>query len=302
MVVPGYFQQSHNRQGIEANRMVEKKTKDCHENITSPAGPDEAWQWQFRGRTPGRRHFRDRHLDFFSSEETRFQDQVGGCGGYMATHWSVPWSDLMMVMFVLFAVLFASKVYEKEVLTVHRHITSTDLIHQTIEPIVVNKKPGIGLVSSQSIYRSSQEVVKKANLENVEIVLQDDQSVKVSVQGPMFFDLGKAELRPETQMFLDSMAGVIRRTNNEIQVIGHTDSFPINTERFPSNWELAAIRATKVARYLIEHGGIDPGRITVSSHSMYKPAVPNTTSKNKSLNRRVEIIITRNEYKGDISE
>jgi chemotaxis protein MotB len=112
----------------------------------------------------------------------------------------------------------------------------------------------------------------------------------------MFFDIGKADLLPGTLSFLDSLAGVIARTNYRIQVIGHTDDFPIIGYEFPSNWELSVIRATKVARYLIEQGGIEPGRFTVSGHSLYAPDVPNSSMENRAKNRRVEIIITRDTY------
>ena len=52
-----------------------------------------------------------------------------------------------------------------------------------------------------------------------------------------------------------------------------------------------------MARYLIEQGRLEPGRFTLLGHSMYRPAAPNTSLRNKALNRRVEIVITRKPYR-----
>jgi chemotaxis protein MotB len=234
--------------------------------------------------------------DIFSDSERSAGDFAQEIKGQAPVHWSMPWSDLMMVMFVFFAILFYCKKAESEpqekVVTEYR--TASMELYE--EPFLT--EPDFNFVSPRKIYQSSKMVVKEADLDNVEVVLQDDQSVKVSVLGPMLFDLGKAELRPETRTFLNAMAEVIKQNSYEIQVVGHTDDYPVSTELFPSNWELSAVRATKVARYLIEHGNLQPGRFTVVVHSKFRPRLPNTSNDNKALNRRVEIIITRNKFTG----
>ena len=236
------------------------------------------------------------YKDIFSDAEEGARNFTQGMEGQNPVHWSVPWSDLMMVMFVFFAILFYCKKAEsvpQQKVVPEQQAVSMEL-HE--EPFL--KEPRFGFVSPHKILQSSKTVVKEAALDNVEVVLQDDQSVKVSVLGPMLFDLGKANLRPETRTFLNAMAGVLKQNNYEIQVVGHTDDYPVSTELFPSNWELSVVRATKVARYLIEQGNLEPGRFTVIGHSKYQPRLPNTSNNNKALNRRVEIIITRNEYRG----
>jgi chemotaxis protein MotB len=228
------------------------------------------------------------HLDI----DHLFEDETGEESRH-AMHWSIPWSDLMMVMFVMFAILFTFKVGEEKKVKepvpqeTSYHLSKTDPIF---------KEPTFGLVSPQSIYKNSTDAMKAAQLDMVDVVLQKDQTVKVSVQGPMFFDSGKADLKPQTRSFLDALAPIIAKTPYEVHIVGHTDNYPIESEAFPSNWELSAIRATKVARYLIDFGGLEPARFMVSGRSMYKPTVPNISETNKSKNRRVEIVITRNTY------
>ncbi len=222
------------------------------------------------------------------------------------TGWAVPWADFMMVMFVLFAILLAVQMQEgslaelfatRETEQQPRLGTEAEQAGYPLAPSA-ERNPGADTKappSAEQILRESREAVVNANLDTVDVALTKNQAIRVSVRGPMFFELGKADLKPTAASFLQGLAAVIRRNRFIVQVVGHTDDFPIDTERFPSNWELSAVRATTVARYLIARGGIDAARFTVIGHADHRPAVPNTTLANKALNRRVEIIITRDE-------
>lgn len=201
----------------------------------------------------------------------------------MSSHWSIPWSDLMTIMFIFLAIMLSVEMNKHDIKKVLQPDLSFDVLN----------KPGD--VSVQSIYEGSKEIIRNASIENVGVVLQDDQMVKISIRGPMLFDIGKAEIKPDSKVFLDKIAEMIRWTDYKIKVLGHTDDFPINNEQFPTNWELSAIRATTVARYLIESGGIEPHRFTVQAHAKYRPILPNSSYENKELNRRVEIIINKGE-------
>jgi chemotaxis protein MotB len=54
---------------------------------------------------------------------------------------------------------------------------------------------------------------------------------------------------------------------------------------------LSAIRATTVVRYFIEERGVDPERLSVAGYGEYQPIAPNDSPENRSLNRRVNILI-----------
>jgi chemotaxis protein MotB len=76
-------------------------------------------------------------------------------------------------------------------------------------------------------------------------------------------------------------------------VIGHTDSLPNHSELYATNWELSTARACRVARYLIKDFGLREDRFFVSGHASLQPLMPNDTAYNRSLNRRVEIILMK---------
>jgi chemotaxis protein MotB len=207
-------------------------------------------------------------------------------------HWSVPWSDLMMVMFVLFAALLTAQALERKIPEpVVETITQIE-IEQVPDP-VETAPPTFEPLMRINVFERSQQAVREARIENVEIAILEDQSVKVSVKGPMFFELGKADLRQDMRQFLGNLARIIMQTPYQVNVIGHTDDYPINNTEFPSNWELSVTRAARVVRYLIDQGGVDPGRFTVMGRSQFDPLLPNADDQARAQNRRVEIIITR---------
>ncbi|NNF17543.1 MAG: flagellar motor protein MotB [Gammaproteobacteria bacterium] len=206
----------------------------------------------------------------------------------LGNHWSVPWSDLMMSMFVLFAALVTAQALERKV------PEYVDRVQEKIvEQETLSADPSFAPLMRINVFDQSQQAILDANIDNVEIALLDDQSVKVSVQGPMFFDAGKDELRPDVKTFLGKLAKVIRQTPFKVNVVGHTDDTPISNRSFASNWELSLMRATQVTKHLIGAGQIDPARFTILGRSQYDPVTSNADDSGRSLNRRVEIIITR---------
>ncbi|MFT4585019.1 MAG: chemotaxis protein MotB [Gammaproteobacteria bacterium] len=92
---------------------------------------------------------------------------------------------------------------------------------------------------------------------------------------------------PVTKKLREAL-GAIKGT---IVVAGHTDNVPIKTARFRSNWELSASRAVTVVHELLSDGTLEPDRFLVEGHGDAHPLAPNDTGVNRSLNRRVEMII-----------
>lgn len=84
-----------------------------------------------------------------------------------------------------------------------------------------------------------------------------------------------------------ALAGI---PGKRFQVEGHTDDVPIRTERFPSNWELAAGRALVVVHALLG-AGVAPAQLSAASFSEYEPRTSNADDQGRALNRRIEIVV-----------
>jgi len=94
-----------------------------------------------------------------------------------------------------------------------------------------------------------QQYVDSSELENKVQVWLDERGLMIRFLDTTLFDLGQANLKPEAQVILDNVAQILVTVPNRIRVEGHTDDLPINTYRFPSNWELSTTRATTVVKY-----------------------------------------------------
>ena len=90
--------------------------------------------------------------------------------------------------------------------------------------------------------------------------------VVISISSAILFKSGSAKVRSESKALLVKFSSLLRRyANREVQVQGHTDNVQISdrlSERWETNWELSAARATRVLRYFVEVGNLDPRRVS----------------------------------------
>lgn len=129
----------------------------------------------------------------------------------------------------------------------------------------------------------------------VEIGTPKDGRMTIRVQGTVLFPVGSAEYNREMMPMLDSLVLTLKQNPDlRVSIQGHTDDRPIETARFPSNWELSAVRATNVLRYMIR-GGISPERVQATGYGDSVPLVENSSEFNRAKNRRLEFVLERKE-------
>jgi len=107
------------------------------------------------------------------------------------------------------------------------------------------------------------------------------------------FDPGQASLKAPAVPVLTGVAHALQiDKTHPIMVEGHTDNVPISGSQFPSNWELSTARASVVVRFLI-HTGINRFRLGAAGYANLYPVASNSTDIGRSKNRRVEIVLLR---------
>jgi chemotaxis protein MotB len=120
------------------------------------------------------------------------------------------------------------------------------------------------------------------------------------LQSEVFFDTGKADLKPEGDAELDKVAGALIGLEQQIpaeipwvlRVDGHTDVRPISPGgQFKSNWDLSAARAISVVEYLISKG-VKPQRLVAAGFGEFQPIDTGTTEDAYRRNRRIEFKLT----------
>jgi len=111
------------------------------------------------------------------------------------------------------------------------------------------------------------------------------------VTDQVLFEAGQATLQPDGVAILDLISTALGEIPNHVSIEGHTDSRPISTSRFPSNWELSTARATSVLRYLIDVHQLDPARLSAAGYADTRPIDDNSTVVGAERNRRVEVVV-----------
>lgn len=144
------------------------------------------------------------------------------------------------------------------------------------------------------IYDLSKVTLAAEKLERfASVELVPDKTMRIILTGDLLFSSGQAELTPNAIESLKKLANIIKATPYMINVIGHTDDRPVKTSRYPSNWELSLARAGRVARHLIDDTKLPASQFSVSGYSSYRPVVANTSEENRKINRRVEIVLSK---------
>lgn len=138
--------------------------------------------------------------------------------------------------------------------------------------------------------RLTGTMAREGLLGGVDVDLQADRVV-VRFPDSTLFDAGWADLKPEAVVRLDAVALVLRDLPNRIRVEGHTDSVPISTPQFPSNWELSGARAASVLRYLQDFHRLAPERMEMAGMGQYRPVTAGSDPAARARNRRVEILV-----------
>jgi len=124
--------------------------------------------------------------------------------------------------------------------------------------------------------------------QNIEVV-KGVGVVRFRISSELLFASGESALTPAGQAVIDQLLPAFNRVPDyTIVVEGHTDNVPIQTARFPSNWELAAGRAGSVVRHL-QSRGLNPTRLRASGYADTRPIASNATPEGRAANRRVEI-------------
>lgn len=124
-------------------------------------------------------------------------------------------------------------------------------------------------------------------------VTPGQDSVRFRISNELLFGSGEANLIDGGHAVLDKLLPTLLADPDlHLVVEGHTDNIPIQTARYPSNWELSTGRAASVARYLIEHG-VAPQRVQASGYADTRPLGSKNNPVDRNVNRRVELILEK---------
>ena len=121
-------------------------------------------------------------------------------------------------------------------------------------------------------------------------VQRSEYWIEIEMNSSVLFESGSSILYPRVVPILTQLGRVMIDFPNHVHVEGYTDTVPINTETFPSNWELSGSRAATVVR-LFEFTGIKPDRLAAIGYGEYYPVADNSNAEGRARNRRVVAVV-----------
>ena len=139
-------------------------------------------------------------------------------------------------------------------------------------------------------------VLLAAEIGRREVVLDTHpDSLSIDLSEKILFDSGATEVKSAGLEILRRLGGVlVNLQGHDIRIEGHTDNVPISSrlrEKFPSNWELSAVRAASVLHFLQEQVGLPGESLAAVGHGEFRPVADNATPEGRSLNRRIRILL-----------
>jgi chemotaxis protein MotB len=162
---------------------------------------------------------------------------------------------------------------------------------QRLEELRKQKAAAEALASTfRSLVQRLKSMIDAGQLK---VVIRDGRML-IALPNDVLFDSGKTALKKEAQVALTQVAQVLSTIEDRRYLVaGHTDDVPIRTPQFPSNWELSTARAVEVTKFLVAHG-LKPQVLAAAGYGEFDPVASNTSSENRALNRRIEIVLQPN--------
>lgn len=194
--------------------------------------------------------------------------------------WLLSYADLvttLMVFFLALYILQLAKTKESEMKAAAAQAVPVAMAPPVAQPDLTRRARLVALLAP---------LVERREV----TVKETPQGIEIAINARILFNSGEARLLPDGLDDLARVAEVLKKGSpRSILVEGHTDSAPIATAQYASNWELSAARAGAVVRFLVERG-IEPGRLAAIGRADNDPLALGDDAVARAANRRVTIV------------
>ncbi len=221
-----------------------------------------------------------------------------------APFWMTTFSDmvtLLLVFFVLIVSMSSVQVEKfKQALSYFQGQTGV-LKNEAIVPNLPTNTPEKEVKNAEK-YRDFIAKLKEKNLADKVQVNLSEQGLHVIITDSLMFRSGEAVLIDPSRTILRLLSEAIDDDVKAIVAEGHTDTKPIHTTVFPSNWELSAARAASVIRFMqSQENARPPDKYVAIGYGEHHPKVSNATAEGRAKNRRVEILLSWEPWQNKIN-
>lgn len=221
--------------------------------------------------------------------------------------WLVSYADFITLLFAFFVVMFANSQVDRDKIARVSESVRGALEHGRLPaPIegflgrardMKNTDRGIANASRGQIeeliptlQQLSSDLSKEVEDGKIQVEL-GSRGLVITTREAAFFAPAGDTINTAAYPIIEKLAATINKLPNQVRMEGHTDSTPISTPRFKSNWELSAARSIAMMELLTSRYGVPRSKVAIAGYADTVPLEPNSSAEGRARNRRVDIVI-----------
>jgi chemotaxis protein MotB len=199
--------------------------------------------------------------------------------------WLLTYADFITLLFATFVLMYATAKAKEG-----SKLLPANPVSKALEPA----SPLKAAVQSNLLtdLQKSLRIEQQSALVTVSV---DQRGIVIALDDRTCFRPGQSRVEPPAILMFEKVAGILARYDNRILLEGHTDSVPIHTNQFRSNWELSTARSIAVMELMSgASAALHTERFLIGGSADNAPVTSNQSEQGRAHNRRVEIIVLDN--------
>ncbi len=213
--------------------------------------------------------------------------------------WLLPYSDLITLLLAIFIVLFAvSQIDVQKAKSISEEFRESMMTQSHTEQInkerlkeITSGDVSVELQQLEDLKTRLDQMLEEENMSDFVSTYIDKRGLVITLSNAILFDSGSAIIKEKYENAMIGIAAIVNTIDNYIRIEGHTDNVPMNSDIYPSNWELSSARAISVVRLFIYQTGALPDKFLAVGYGEYRPIADNSTEEGRAKNRRIDIIV-----------
>jgi chemotaxis protein MotB len=223
----------------------------------------------------------------------------------MSGSWKVAYADFVTAMMAFFLLMWIlAQVPEDKKNALQQYfvsggqnvgdsgVTIVDAAQTASAPEALSAKAQ----TSVEVTKFLAQLLRDNGLEDKVRITPTEAGVLMRVQSGVMFAANQIALDKEGYLLLNAAAATIQHFKMNLDIRGHADSQEGSSDGYYSQWEISALRAAVVTRYLTEKSRVDPGLLSSVFYGATRPIVPDSAGQTSPENRRVEFFFNRPEW------
>jgi chemotaxis protein MotB len=221
--------------------------------------------------------------------DARLQPHIGG--------WQIVYTGFVLILLCFFILLTSFASLEQSKISRFTRAFSTAV---TVFSGGRSLERGTTMIDADAMIMNKEDkmaqlfetvrALKQSNELHQVALSKGSRGVVMTLSDNLLFSSGDATLSASARPLLVKIGQIIKSVQVPVEIEGHTDTVPIRSFAYPSNWELSTARAVNVLRFMIEQRAIAPQRLSAVGLASYRPSASNASARGRAENRRVEIV------------